>query len=93
MGDHHYTSLTDEYDTTNPIIYIKTMEYSPETINTIEEKEGDDVLIELYKERRFLYDNSHQDFKNKQKKENAWIEISHIMQLKKLGYYTFIKIK
>ncbi|XP_011161138.1 uncharacterized protein LOC105196748 isoform X2 [Solenopsis invicta] len=88
MGDHHYTNLTDEYDTINPIVYIKTMEYSPETV-TIEEKEGDDVLIELYKERKFLYDNSHQDFKNKQKKENAWIEISHIMQLKKLGkYYT-----
>ncbi|KYQ54062.1 hypothetical protein ALC60_07031, partial [Trachymyrmex zeteki] len=44
----------------------------------IEEKEGDDFLIELYRERKFLYDKSHRDFKNKQIKENAWFEISTI---------------
>ncbi|XP_012538708.2 uncharacterized protein LOC105838004 [Monomorium pharaonis] len=86
MGDHHYTSLTDTYDS-DPVVYFENMECSPEII--VEEKEGDDVLIELYKERKFLYDNSHQDFKNKQKKENAWLEISNIMQQKDMGkYYT-----
>ncbi|KYN08465.1 hypothetical protein ALC62_00543 [Cyphomyrmex costatus] len=57
--------------------------------NVIEGKDSDDVLIQLYKERRYLYDNSHKDFPNKQIKGNAWFEISTIMQQKNLGkHYT-----
>jgi len=67
------------------------IEYSPENF-AIEEKEGDDFLIELYRERKYLYDKSHRDFKDKQKKENAWFEISTIMQQKNLGYHIFIMI-
>lgn len=46
----------------------------------IEEKDGDAFLIDLYRERSFLYDKSHNDFKNKIIRDNAWNEISKIMQ-------------
>ncbi|XP_077278706.1 uncharacterized protein LOC143906466 isoform X1 [Temnothorax americanus] len=53
------------------------------------EKMGDDYLIELYRERRFLYDKSHQDFRDNELKNNAWKEISSIMQSKNMGnFYT-----
>ncbi|XP_077278708.1 uncharacterized protein LOC143906466 isoform X2 [Temnothorax americanus] len=48
------------------------------------EKMGDDYLIELYRERRFLYDKSHQDFRDNELKNNAWKEISSIMQSKNM---------
>lgn len=80
MEDHQYTTLNDEC-VDNPITHV---EYSSENV-AIEEKEGDDFLIELYRERKFLYDKSHRNFKNKQIKENTWSEISIIMQQKNLG--------
>lgn len=45
----------------------------------IEEKSGDELLIELYRKRPFLYDKSNANFKNCLMKQNAWIEISKIM--------------
>lgn len=43
------------------------------------EKSGDDLLIELYRERQYLYDKKHQNYKDTLMKQNAWIEISKIM--------------
>ncbi|XP_071652937.1 uncharacterized protein [Temnothorax longispinosus] len=51
----------------------------PESIITIEEKSGDELLIELYRERPFLYDKSNNNFKDSAMKQNAWSEISKIM--------------
>ncbi|XP_025262590.1 uncharacterized protein LOC105257020 isoform X1 [Camponotus floridanus] len=45
----------------------------------IEEKSGDELLIELYRERPFLYDKNNTSFKDCLMKQNAWIEISKIM--------------
>lgn len=45
----------------------------------IEEKNGDELLIELYRERSFLYDKNNGNFKDSLMKQNAWIEISKIM--------------
>lgn len=45
----------------------------------IEEKSGDKLLIELYRERPFLYDKSNASFKDCLMKQNAWIEIFKIM--------------
>jgi len=76
MEDHPYTTL-------NSFTYVDCVKSLPE--NVIEGKESDDFLIQLYKERRYLYDKSHKDFQNKQIKENAWFEISTIMQQRNLG--------
>ncbi|XP_018338322.1 PREDICTED: uncharacterized protein LOC108746202 isoform X1 [Trachymyrmex septentrionalis] len=76
MEDHPYTTL-------NSFTYVDCVKSLSE--NVIEGKESDDFLIQLYKERRYLYDKSHKDFQNKQIKENAWFEISTIMQQKNLG--------
>lgn len=66
--DHNYSSNNKcmEY------ILVENVESSSANI-VIEEKEGDDFLIELYRERIYLYDKSHRDFKNKIIKENAWV--------------------
>lgn len=45
----------------------------------IDEKKGDELLIELYRERPFLYDKSDTNFKNSLMKQSAWTEISKIM--------------
>ena len=45
----------------------------------IEEKSGDDFLIELFRERSFLYDKSNPNFKDTLMKHNAWNEISKTM--------------
>lgn len=44
-----------------------------------EEKSGDEFLIELYRERPFLYDKKDRNFKNILMRENGWNEISKIM--------------
>ncbi|KAL6258151.1 hypothetical protein P5V15_010074 [Pogonomyrmex californicus] len=86
MEDHHYTLSNNHID--DSMIYVEDTESTNENIAS-EQKDSDDYLIELYKERRYLYDHNHQDFKNKLIKENAWIEISVIMQEKNLGkHYT-----
>ncbi|XP_039310476.1 uncharacterized protein LOC113005591 [Solenopsis invicta] len=55
----------------------------------IEEKDGDSFLIKLYRERPFLYNKGHKDFKDKLIKDNASNEISKIMQDKNYGnFYT-----
>ena len=83
MDDHHYTYSYDTYtyDTYNLAITDIEKTDLVESANVecisilenivIEEKKGDDFLIKLYRERKFLYDKSHRDFKNKQIKENA----------------------
>jgi len=77
--DHEYNSCTwnEEWpDTINEEIYETDIENT--NIN-VPEKIGDDYLIELYRERRFLYDKKHRDFKDNELKHNAWEEISLIM--------------
>ncbi|KYM97066.1 hypothetical protein ALC62_12257 [Cyphomyrmex costatus] len=55
----------------------------------IDEKEGEDYLIDLYRERHFLYDKRDRNFKDNEMKANAWLEISKIMIEKNCGnYYT-----
>lgn len=80
MSDHYYSlnPCTDD-----SIIYHEDIESASDVI--IEEKEGDDYLIELYRERKHLYDKNDNNFKDKQMKENAWMEISTIMQQRNLG--------
>lgn len=90
MEDHFYTTLIGSR-IDDPVEYIGDMETSTANI-TIEEKDGDNYLIELYRERQCLYDKSHRDFKNKLIKENVWSEISTIMQEKNLGNYIFTMI-
>lgn len=85
--DHHYTSSIESF-VDDPIPYVENVEMSDVNV-TVEEKGGDDYLIELYRERRSLYDKSHRDFKNKLIKENAWCEISSVMQQKNLGNFIF----
>lgn len=51
----------------------------------IDEKVGDDYLIDLYRERRFLYDKRDKNFKDNVMKETAWLEISKIMIEKNFG--------
>ncbi|XP_039310142.1 uncharacterized protein LOC105207291 isoform X2 [Solenopsis invicta] len=66
-NDSLETSTDDKQDNCDPVF-----------IN-VEEKQGDELLIELYRERVFLYDKSNANYKNFLMKENAWIEISKIM--------------
>ncbi|KAL0102406.1 hypothetical protein PUN28_017983 [Cardiocondyla obscurior] len=47
-----------------------------ENMITIKEKNGDDFLIELYRERLFLYDKRN---KVSAMKQTAWVKISKIM--------------
>lgn len=74
--DHQYSesSAYNEYICTNEELNEK------ENVISIEEKDGDAFLIELYRERPFLYNKAHKDFKNKIIKDNAWNEVSKIMQ-------------
>lgn len=78
MMDHQYC----ESDT-----YMCNEEISNEKESDIfiEEKDGDALLIELYRERPFLYNKSHKNFKDKLIKDNAWNEISKIMQDRNYG--------
>lgn len=55
---------------------------------TDEKKSGDEWLIELYKERPFLYDKKNPDFKNTSMKQKAWNEISKTMIAKNCGDYS-----
>ncbi|XP_011629739.1 uncharacterized protein LOC105422137 isoform X2 [Pogonomyrmex barbatus] len=87
MEDHHYILSNNHID--DSMIYVEDTESAIENIAS-EQKDNDDYLIELYKERRYLYDHNHQDFKNKLIKENAWIEISVIMQEKNLVNCLFL---
>ncbi|XP_071652301.1 uncharacterized protein [Temnothorax longispinosus] len=77
MEDHHYFEFNNTYCTDN--------EVSNENNISIEEKDSDAFLIELYRERPFLYNKGHKDFKNIIIKDNAWKEISKIMQNKNYG--------
>lgn len=71
MSDHlKYCNISDSS------VEINTEDYTD--IN-IEEKKGDELLIELYRERTFLYDKSNINFKDCLMKQNAWLEISKIM--------------
>src|SRR5436190_19810684 len=65
--------------------YVYSVEIQDNSDICIEEKDGDAFLIELYRERPFLYNKGHNEFKNKVVKDNAWNEISKIMQDKNYG--------
>lgn len=81
MEDHQYYH-------SNAYIYSEDIPNETENIS-IEEKDSDALLIELYRERPFLYNKGHNDFKNKIIKDNAWNEISKIMRNK--NYDKFYK--
>ena len=40
-----------------------------------------EMLIDLVKERQFIYDKSHKDHFRKNKKDQAWDEISKILDV------------
>lgn len=82
--DHQYSSCIwneESSDTMSEEIINETdTDRSATYINIhVPEKVGDDYLIELYRERRFLYDKKNRDFKDNDLKNNAWKEISLIM--------------
>jgi len=56
MEDHQYYDSNTYNEESN--------EYENNNIS-IEEKDGDAFLIELYRDRPFLYNKGHNDFKNK----------------------------
>lgn len=78
MTDHEYYESNE---------YVCSEDLSNERENDIsmEEKDADALLIELYKKHPFLYDKTHNDFKNKIIRANAWKEISKVMQNKQFG--------
>lgn len=84
--DHSYSSedLTEIFN--NDVVENNNCNKIDEL--KIEEKVGDDYLIDLYRERRFLYDKRDKNFKDNQMKETAWLEISKIMMEKNCGQYT-----
>lgn len=61
-------------------------DYNSENV-IVEERNGDDFLLELYRERSLLYDKKNSNFKNILMKENAWKEISKIMIATNCGNY------
>lgn len=76
MSDHlNYCKMTDLSNE----ISIDDWDDNCTLTHNIDEKKGDELLIELYRERPFLYDKSNASFKDCLMKENAWIEISKIM--------------
>ncbi|XP_071641675.1 uncharacterized protein [Temnothorax longispinosus] len=98
--DHEYSQYkivgiaTFNRDVTNVMLkehIINKVDMANATVNNVDvlEKVDDTYLVELYRERRFLYDKSHPDFKDNELKSNAWKEISSIMRDKNLGtFYT-----
>lgn len=76
MEDHQYSECS---------AYTYNEESNRDDDIPIERKDGDAFLIELYRERPFLYNKEHRDFKNKIIKDNAWNEISTIMQNENYG--------
>lgn len=78
MEDHYYAIKMISYN----IHLLKIWNLYHKILLLKKKKEGDDYLIELYIERKHLYDKSHRDFKNKQIRENAWVKISNTMQEK-----------
>lgn len=81
MSDHfNYCNIADFPDEMSVQKYTDDNESeSRDQCDDIKEKSGDELLIELYRERPFLYDKSNINFKNCLMKQNAWIEISKIM--------------
>lgn len=80
--DHSYSyevpedMFADEVDNPNKIDNLQIL---------IEEKVGDNYLIDPYRKRRFLYDKRDKNFKDNQMIDNAWLEISKIMIEKNCG--------
>lgn len=83
MSDHE--SYCDYVDELNIGAEDVLEDYNSE--NVIVEERNDDFLIELYRERPFLYDKKNSNFKNILMKENAWKEISKIMIATNCGNY------
>lgn len=86
--DHFYSQEWPDNETINETEIGNAT--GDDTNICISEKVGDDYLIELYRERKFLYDKKDRDFKDNEMKNNAWEEISTIMTKdKNLGnHYT-----
>lgn len=75
--DHFYSQEWPDNETINETEIGNAT--GDDTNICISEKVGDDYLIELYRERKFLYDKKDRDFKDNEMKNNAWEEISTIM--------------
>lgn len=75
MSDHQNYCNNFTYDN---IKDVESFSHNSESTN-VREKNGDDVLIELFKQREFLYDKNDPDFKNSTIKQKAWMEISKMM--------------
>lgn len=76
MSDHQYycDSIANEIN-----IGIQDTENLSDNFENDKERSGDDFLIELYRERPYLYDKRNNNFKNTLMKQNAWNEISKTM--------------
>nr|XP_012217812.1 PREDICTED: uncharacterized protein LOC105669427 [Linepithema humile]XP_012217813.1 PREDICTED: uncharacterized protein LOC105669427 [Linepithema humile]XP_012217814.1 PREDICTED: uncharacterized protein LOC105669427 [Linepithema humile] len=93
--DHQYSSYNirnEEWLDIKKEEIIMETDYGNATDTNIyvPDKTGDDYLIKLYRERKFLYDKKNRDFRDNKLKNNAWKEISTIMvKYKNFGnYYT-----
>ncbi|XP_011873622.1 PREDICTED: uncharacterized protein LOC105565222 isoform X2 [Vollenhovia emeryi] len=87
--------MSDHQDYCNSFIHGESddtqneIEDFPDNARSIEDKNSDDYLIELFRERSFLYDKSNPDFKNTLMKQDAWNKISHTMIASNYGdFYT-----
>lgn len=76
MSDHSYINLAADVPDE-----ISSDDCDKPTCVNIEEMKGDEFLIELYRERPFLYDKKNSSFKDCLIKQNAWNEISKIMSV------------
>lgn len=92
--DHQYSqhnSLNEDVPDIMYEEYIGKRDIENTIVNiNVPEKVDDNYLIQLYRERRFLYDKSHRDFKDNELKNNAWKEISSIMKDKNFGKYKLL---
>ncbi|XP_011684318.1 PREDICTED: transcription factor Adf-1-like, partial [Wasmannia auropunctata] len=78
-------AVFSQYKDNNESYYRDANEIEDEVIceiNTQSEVDGDRLLISLVQSHPYLYNKELSDFKDALKKENAWIEIAKILNMK-----------
>lgn len=81
-----------DYCRNNNIINISENEVNenlnPEiTLQDNEDRNFDDILIDIVKNYPHLYDSSCKDYRDVIKKENSWVEISKILDTSRKFYF------
>ncbi|XP_025155200.1 uncharacterized protein LOC112588710 [Harpegnathos saltator] len=81
MSDHEKYCITSVANEIHIEDAIEDMENLSDDVESIIDTQtsNDDFLIELYRERPFLYDKRNSNFKDTLMKQNAWNEISKTM--------------